>query len=54
MTRYEDLINKAEDCRCKAIATDNVDLKKFYLNAEQGYRKQAEELTVEEAQEVIK
>lgn len=53
MTRYELLIENADECHSRAIATDNVNLKKFYLNAEEGYREKAAHLTVEEAHEVV-
>lgn len=54
MTRYEDLIERAEDCHYRALATNNVCLKKFYLNAEQGYREKAVKLTISQACEIVK
>lgn len=49
MTIYEEMKSKAEECRQKAKDAKCVFLKKFFLNAAEGYEKKAIKLTVEEA-----
>lgn len=51
MTKYEDLIKRADDCTSKALATNDVNLKMFYNNASEGFKSKASKLTLEQAQE---
>lgn len=53
MTKYEYLQNKAIECYNKAGKINDVNLKKFYFNASEGYKMKAAKLTVEEAGERI-
>lgn len=54
MTRYEYLINKADELLNRAIQETNVSLKAFYYNAGKGFKLKAQRLTVEEAGEQAK
>lgn len=51
MSKYEELMNKAIECYNKAGETNDVNLKKFYFNASEGYKIKAAKLTVKEAGE---
>ena len=51
MTKYEDLISKADDCTKKAQKTNDINLAIFYLNAAEGYETKAKNLTFKEAEE---
>lgn len=52
MTRYEYLENEANKCLIMA-GTEDKNLKKFYLNANKGFMKKLQNLTIEEAFEII-
>lgn len=49
MTKYEYLIKKSDDCYKKASQTNDGLLRKFYLNACDGYKIKAENLKLGEA-----
>lgn len=53
MTKYEYLMNKANECYCKARETNDLDLKLFYNSAFIGFSIKAAKLTVEEAGEQV-
>lgn len=52
MTRYEYLLNKANNCLLLA-GTKDENLKKFYLNAHKGFLEKLNKLTIEEAVEIV-
>lgn len=49
MTNYEYLINRSEECLEKAKNFDDDDVKKFFLNASEGFKIKAGKLTLEQA-----
>ena len=49
MTNYEYFINRSEECFEKAKNIDDVDVKKFFLNASKGFKIKSEKLTLEQA-----
>lgn len=49
MTIYEEMKAKAKECKEKAAATNDKNLKQFYENAAIGFEHKAITLTVEEA-----
>lgn len=49
MTKYEYLMNKADECGKRALDSTDVNLKKFYSNASIGFTKKARDLTVDQA-----
>lgn len=53
MSKYEDLMNRAEECEIKAAETKDTNLKLFYRNASEGYKIKAEKLTLDEALQKI-
>lgn len=53
MTKYEDLMRRADECAKKAAGTNDGDLKTFYYNASEGYKIKAAKLTIEEAGEQV-
>lgn len=53
MTKYEDLIKRADDCTIKAAETNDVNLKIFYTNASEGFKSKASKLTLKEAGEQV-
>lgn len=54
MTKYEELMNKADENMRNALETTDVDLKTFYYNASKGYEAKAKNLTLKEAGEQVK
>lgn len=53
MTKYEELMDKADKATEKAIKAKDVDLALFYVRASEGYKMKLEQLTLEEAMEVV-
>lgn len=53
MTKYEELMNKADKAIERAAHEQDYNLKEFYLNASKGFVIKAMKLTVEEAMEVV-
>lgn len=49
MTNYEYLINRSEECLKRAKSVENIDVKKFFLNASEGFKIKAGKLTLEQA-----
>ena len=49
MTNYEYLINRSEECLERAKNINDVDVKKFFLNASKGFKIKAGKLTLEQA-----
>lgn len=57
MTKYEELMNKSDECCLRAIKfakKNDWDMATFYKNASIGFREKASNLTLEQASEVIK
>ena len=57
MTKYEELMNKSDECCLKAIKfakKNDWDMAIFYKNASIGFREKASNLTLEQAIEVIR
>ena len=57
MTNYEKLMNKSDECCLKAIdfaKKNDWSMAKFYKNASIGFKEKALNLTLEQADEVIK
>lgn len=57
MTKYEELMNKSDECCLRAIKfakKNDWDMATFYKNASIGFKKKASNLTLEQAIEVIK
>lgn len=49
MTNYEYFINRSEECLERAKNFDNANVKKFFLNASEGFKIKARKLTLEQA-----
>ena len=49
MTNYEYFINRSEECLERAKNIDDVDVKKFFLNASKGFKIKSGKLTLEQA-----
>ena len=49
MTDYEYFINRSEECLERAKNIDDVDVKKFFLNASKGFKIKSGKLTLEQA-----
>lgn len=49
MTRYEKLMEKAENCLKMAKRVVSKDIQAFFFNASKGFEKKAKQLTIEEA-----
>lgn len=54
MTKYEKLIEKSNESLMKALNTTNLDLRIFYFNASKGLKFIANNLTLEQAIEIVK
>lgn len=57
MTKYEELMNKSNECCLRAIKfakKNDWDMATFYKNASVGFKKKALNLTLEQAEEVTK
>ena len=57
MTKYEELMNKSDECCLKAIKfakKNDWDMATFYKNASIGFKEKASNLTLEQAIEVVK
>ena len=57
MTKYEELMNKSYECCLKAIdfaKKNDWSMAKFYKNASIGFKEKALNLTLEQADEMIK
>ena len=57
MTKYEELMNKSDECCLKAIdfaKKNDWNMAMFYKNASIGFKKKALNLTLEQADEMIK
>lgn len=57
MTKYEELMNKSDECCLRAIKfakKNDWDMATFYKNASVGFKRKALNLTLEQAEEVIK
>ena len=57
MTKYEELMNKSDECCLKAIdfaKKNDWNMAKFYKNASIRFKKKALNLTLEQADEMIK
>ena len=57
MTRYEELMNKSDECCLKAIKfakKNDWDMATFYKNASIGFKEKALNLTLEQAKGVAK
>ena len=48
MTKYEYLMNKADECETKALKEKNLDMLLFWKHASEGFEQKALNLTVEE------
>jgi hypothetical protein len=48
MNKYQTLMKKSEECLSKARQIENPDLKIFWVNASQGFREKALDLTLDE------
>ena len=48
MTKYEYLMNKADECEAKALKEKNLDMLLFWKHASEGFKQKALNLTVEE------
>ena len=48
MTKYEYLMNKADECETKALKEKNLDMLLFWKHASEGFKQKALNLTVEE------
>lgn len=53
MSKYEDLMNKADKAIERAALEQDYNLKVFYLNASKGFVIKAMKLSLEEAMEVV-
>lgn len=53
MSKYEDLMNKADKAIERAAHEHDLDLKEFYLNASKGFKIKALKLSLEQAMEVV-
>ena len=56
MTKYEELMNKSDECCLRAIKfakKNDWDMAIFYKNASIGFREKASNLTLEQASEVV-
>ena len=49
MTNYEYFINRSEECLERAKIVENIDVKKFFLNASKGFKIKSGKLTLEQA-----
>ena len=49
MTDYEYFINRSEECLEQAKIVENINVKKFFLNASEGFKIKAGNLTLEQA-----
>lgn len=54
MTKYEKLMNKADENMRNALETTDGNLKAFYYNASKGYEARAKNLTIKEGTEQVK
>ena len=54
MTKYEYLINRSEECFEKSKKIEDINVKKFFLNASKGFKIKANKLTLEKASEEFK
>lgn len=54
MTKFEELMNKADECETKALKEKNVDMRLFWHNAGVGFKEKALKLTVEEGIKCLK
>ena len=57
MTKYEELMNKSDECCLRAIKfakKNDWDMATFYKNASIGFKEKALDLTLEQGSEVIK
>ena len=57
MTKYEELMNKSDECCLRAIKfakNKDWDMATFYKNASIGFREKASNLTLEQAIEVVR
>ena len=56
MTKYEELMNKSDECCLRAIKfakKNDWDMAIFYKNASIGFKEKASNLTLEQASEVV-
>lgn len=53
MTQYEKMIKKSNQCLEKAQSTSDLDLRLFYLNTSKGLKIKANNLSIEEAGEIV-
>ena len=49
MTNYEYLINRSEECFEKSKKIEDINVKKFFLNASKGFKIKANKLTLEKS-----
>ena len=50
MTNYEYFMNRSEECLERAKKVRNIDMKKFFLNAGEGFKIKALNLSIKEAE----